>query len=90
MARNSVTRRSEYILQVLRNNGIKERRVEKSTDVNRVNEDEVCVQVNFRVESDSLQACEACRNLLVEKMDHTVECSAIAVSHSPAHRAEKR
>ena len=89
-AQTSVKRRSEYILQVLRNNGVKERRVEKSTDLIRVSEDEVCVRVDYRVDTDSLQACETCRNLLVVKMDSTVQCSAIELSHSPAHRAQKR
>ena len=56
-AQNSVKRRGEYIMQVLCNNSIKERLVRKSTDVNRVSEDEVCVQ------TDSLQVCEAVRNL---------------------------
>ena len=89
-AQNSVRRRSEYIMQVLRNNSIKERQVEKSTDVNRVNGDEVCVRENILVKSYSLQACEAARNRLIEKMDATVQCSAIDLLHSPAHRTEKR
>ena len=89
-AQNSVKRRIEYILQVLRNNGIKERRVERSTDVNRASESEVCVRVNLQVESESLQACEVSRNLLVEKMDATVQCSIIELLHSPSHKAEMR
>lgn len=89
-AQNSVKRRSEYILQVLRNNSIKEKQVERSTDVNRVSENEICVQVNLLVRTGSLQACEAARNLLIEKMDVTVQCNAIDLLHSPAHKTEKR
>ena len=89
-AQNSVKRRSEYIMQVLRNNSIKERHVEKFTDINRVSEDGVCVRENILVKGDNLQACEAARNLLIAKMDATVQCSAIDLLHSPAHKTEKR
>ena len=89
-AQNSVKRRGEYIMQVLRNNSIKERLVRKSTDVNRVSEDEVCVQTSLLVQTDSLQACEAARNLVIEKMDATVQCSTICLHHSPESKAEGR
>lgn len=89
-AQNSVNRRTEYILQVLRNNSIKGKQVKKSTDVTRVNEDEVCVRVSIVVQTGSLEACEAARNVLIEKMDATVQCSTIDLLHSPAHKTEKR
>lgn len=89
-AQNSVNRRTEYILQVLRNNSIKGKQVKKSTDVTRVNEDEVCVRVCISVQTGSLEACEAARNVLIEKMDATVHCSTIDLLHSPAHKTEKR
>lgn len=89
-AQNSVNRRSEYILQVLRNNSIKGKQVKKSTDVTRLSDDEVCVRVSILVQTGSLEACEAARNVLIEKMDATVQCSTIDMLHSPAHKTEKR
>ena len=89
-AQNSVRRRSDYILQVLRNNGIKKKRVERSTDVSRAGEDEVSVRVELLAEAESVQACEAARNVLVAKLDATVHCSAVEPRHSPAHGAEMR
>ena len=89
-AQSSVKRRSEYILQVLRKNSIKEKRIDKSTSVNRFGEDEVCVQVHYLAQSDCLQSCEAARNVLVEKMDAAVECGMIELLYSPAHKARKR
>ena len=89
-AQTSVKRRSEYVLQVLRNNGVKEKNVEKSTDVSRVCEDEVRVRTDLVAQTESLQACETARNVLVTKMDSTVQCSAVEPLHSPPHRAEKR
>ena len=75
---------------MLRKNNIKEKRVEISTNVNRIGEDEICVQVHFLVQSDSLSACESARNVLIEKMDATVQCSRIEPHHSPVHKATKR
>ena len=91
-AQSSVKRRSEYIRQVLRNNKIGEKQVKVTTDVSRVEEEEeeeVCVQSHFLVQTGSLPACEAVRNLLVEKLDATVQCSAIGLQHSSESKAQK-
>ena len=89
-AQSSVKRRSEYILQVFRNSGIKEKRVERSTHVSRRGEDEVSVRMELLAKADSLQACETARNVIVTKMDSTVECGEVEPHISPNHRAETR
>lgn len=89
-AQTSVKRRSEYILQVIRNNGIKEKNVEKSTELSRICEDEVRVRMELVARGGSLEACETARNVLVAKMDSTVQCGAVELLHSPDHLAEMR
>ena len=89
-AQTSVKRRSDYVLQVLRNNGIKEKNIEKSTEVSRVCEEEVGVRTDLVAQMEGPQAVETARNVLVTKMDATVQSSAVEPLHSPAHRAEKR
>ena len=89
-AQSSVKRRTDYILQVLRNSGIREKRVEQSTHVSRERDGEVSVKENLLARAGSLHACEAARNVIVSKMDSSVDCGEIQARISPAHRAETR
>ena len=90
-AQSSVKRRTEYILQVLRSHGIKEKQVKRTTDTNRDGENgDVCVQTCLMAQSDSLQACESVKNLVIEKLDATVQCGSIGLHHSSQFKAERR
>ncbi len=80
-AQASVKRRTDYITQVLRNSGIKERSYKISTDISRRGE---CmrVQTDILVEADSVSKCETVRNLLIEKMDSSsVQFTAVTCHH---------
>ena len=88
-AQQSVKRRNEYIFQVLRNNGIKEQCIRSASEVTR-GEKNVHVQTEILVQTDSLSKCEAVRNLLIEKLDQSVEFGPISCYHSPEVKENKR
>lgn len=89
-AQTSVKRRTDYILQVLRNNGIRENKnVKMSTNVSR-GEAEFTVQSELLVEHSDLSKCEIIRNLLIEKMDSSIHFTPITTHHSPEIKELKR
>ena len=89
-AQTSVKRRTDYILQVLRNNGIKEsKNVKMSTTVSR-GDGEFTVQSKVLVEHGDLSKCEIVRNLLIEKMDSSIQFTPITFHHSSEIKELKR
>ena len=89
-AQTSVKRRTDYILQVLRNNGIRDSKsVKMLTDVSR-GESEFTVQSEVLVEHSDLAKCEVVRNLLIEKMDSNIQFSPITCHYSPEIKEQKR
>lgn len=90
-AQNSVQRRTQYILQVLRNHGMRDKNVETTTHVSRSGKDgSVTVRVDIRGNSDDAQSCETARNLILTKMDASVHCSVVEPSITSTHRTEIR
>ena len=87
-AQSSVRRRTEYITQVLRNNGIQEKCIKCSSEIDR--EESVSVQTDILVQSDSLLKCETVRNLLIEKLDPSVLFSPITHHHTTESKDAKR
>ena len=87
-AQASVRRRTDYILQVLRNNGIKERCIHCSSEISRG--ESVSMQTDVMVRADSLAKCETVRNLLVEKLDPSVRFTPISFHHTPETKDNKR
>lgn len=88
-AQASVQRRSDYVVQVLRNSGIKDREVTCSSDVVR-EESMVTVTTEVLVQSDGLVKCESLRNLLIEKLDPSVNFTSLTYHHSPASKDKAR
>lgn len=87
----SVKRRADYIIQVLRNNGIKEKSYKCSTDIFRKDSECVRVQTDFLIECESVSKCEAARNLLIEKLDaSSVQFTSVTYHHLFEDREEKR
>ena len=87
-AQSSVRRRTEYITQVLRNNGIQERCIRCSSEMRR--EESVSVQTDVVVQSDDLLTCETVRNLLIEKLDPSVQFGTITYHHTAENKDFKR
>lgn len=87
-AQSSVRRRTEYITQVLRNNGIQEKGIKCSSEMKR--EESVSVQTDVLVESDDLFKCETVRNLLIEKLDPSVQFGPITYHHTAENKDFKR
>ena len=87
-AQLSVKRRTEYILQVLRNSGIREGSIKCSSEISR--RESVTFQTDILVECNSLPKCETARNLLMEKMDPLVYFGPIGYHHSPEGKEGKR
>lgn len=90
-AQASVKRRTDYISQVVRKNGVKNTGVSLSTEVSKQDGKEteggevagwanVCTDVVIMC--DALLQCESIRNLLVEKMDSSVNFSPVGFCHS--------
>ncbi len=88
-AQESVRRRSEYILQVLRNNGIKDQYIRSTSEVSK-GEGSVVVQTNVLVRTDGLMRCEKVRNFLIEKLDRSVHFGPVNCSHSLEAKETKR
>lgn len=85
----SVTRRSEYILQVLRNNGVKDRCIRSTSEITK-GEESVTVHADTLVRINDLVKCEKVRNLLIEKLDRSVLFSPITCYHSLEEKENKR
>jgi len=89
-AQASVKRRIDYIVQVLHNNGLKDKNYNSSTDISR-SDDNVCLQTGILVECDSVARCESVRNLLIEKLDaSSVQFSPVTFHHVFEDQEEKR
>ena len=89
-AQTSVKRRTDYIVQVLRNNGIRDsKNVKMLTDVSR-GESDFTVQSEVLVEHSDMAKCEVVRNLLIEKMDSSIQFSLITCHYSPEIKEQKR
>lgn len=99
-AQTSVKRRTDYIAQVARKNGIKNSEITVCTEVSKGVGKEtepgdligswagVCTEVVIKC--DSLLQCETVRNILVEKMDSSVRFSHVSFCHSTEARQEGR
>lgn len=97
-AQTSVKRRTDYIMQVARKNGIRNTQVcsEVSKGIGKEKEQgdlvgswaAVCSEVVIKC--DSLLQCETIRNILVEKMDSSVQFSQVSFCHSTEARQEGR
>ena len=89
-AQGSVKRRTDYIIQVLRNNGLKEKDYKCSTDISRRGEC-VRVQTDILIDFDGVSRCETVRNLLIEKLDaSSVQITAVTCQHVFEDKEEKR
>ena len=90
-AQGSVKRRTDYILQVFRNNVIKEKSWKLSTNISRQDDDCVQVQADIVVDCDGVQKCETVRNLLIEKLDSSsVRFTPVTYHHLSEDKEEKR
>ena len=88
-AQASVKRRTDYIAQVVRKNGVKSDGVTISTEVSKSKENEqeelserATVCTNVVIKCDTLSKCETIKNVLVEKMDSSVQFSPVSFCHS--------
>ncbi|XP_011406266.2 PREDICTED: interleukin-1 receptor-associated kinase 1-binding protein 1-like [Amphimedon queenslandica] len=97
-AQLSVKRRSDYILQAIRNHNfnnkcikVLEEAVRLPASVNNRDTEQESHQVKciINIEGDEMEKVLAIKNLLVEKMDANVVCSAVGCYHSPGHKAKK-
>eukprot|EP00112_Aurelia_sp_Birch-Aquarium-sp1_P016243 Seg3667.3 transcript_id=Seg3667.3/GoldUCD/mRNA.D3Y31 product="Interleukin-1 receptor-associated kinase 1-binding protein 1" protein_id=Seg3667.3/GoldUCD/D3Y31 len=80
--KHSVQRRIDYILQSLRNNGVKETHYTIHKTLERI-EDNFQMTVEICVEFRDFKVCENVCNFLVEKLDGNVNVSRPIFSHSP-------
>ncbi|KAL8568829.1 hypothetical protein ACOMHN_035592 [Nucella lapillus] len=80
-AKNSVTRRLDYVKQTLVNHNVQEGDQEQYRHMQRV-ESMVHLDVEVRSRFSDLQRCQAAANLLVEKLDASVSVSLPQCSHS--------
>ena len=83
-AQASVKRRTDYIAQVVRKNGVKDG-MTSSTDLNKITTEQgeqvtMCTEVEIKC--DTFLKCETIRNLLVEKLDSSVQFSPISFFHT--------
>lgn len=99
-AQASVKRRTDYITQAARKNGIKNNGVVISTEVSKgVGKDTeqgdlvgswAAVFTEVVIKCDTLLNCETVRNILVEKMDSSVQFSHVSFCHSTEARQAGR
>ena len=86
----SVKKRSDYVLQVLRNHGLcRGKHVEVISDVERW-EESSSVHCNIAVSCDDQHNSCTVRNLLIQKLSSCVQFSPIYCSASLQHKANKR
>ena len=87
-AQASVKRRTDYIAQVARKTGVKTTGVTLCTEVGKESGREseqgdlTTVSTDAVIECDTFQKCEAIRNVLVEKLDSSVQFSPVTFWHS--------
>lgn len=102
-AQTSIKRRTDYISQVIRKNGVKSGGIVVSTDVTRGGSTAGCVDglinpgpcsggmpqsglatvhTEVVVTCNSVEKCETIRNMLIEKLDTSVEISVITFRHT--------
>lgn len=89
-AQASVKRRVDYITQVIRKNGVKNNNVTVCTEINRESvspvggspAEKAIVSTDVEVKCDNLSKCETIRNVLIEKMDTSVQFSPVSFWHS--------
>ena len=79
--KQSVTRRVDYVLQTLRNNGIKESLHKLHKSLQRI-ENSYQMDVEITVEFQDFKLCENVCNFLVEKLDENVKVSKPVFYHS--------
>ncbi|KAK7108380.1 interleukin-1 receptor-associated kinase 1-binding protein 1-like [Littorina saxatilis] len=80
-AKNSVTRRLDYVKQTLTNHNVQESDQQQYKHMHRV-ESMVHLDVEMRVQFSDLQRCQSVANLLVEKLDSSVSVSLPECFHS--------
>ena len=80
-AKHSVQRRADYVLQTLRNNGIKDTQFSTHRSLERV-DDQYQVQLEINVQFFDFKVCEDVCNFLVEKLDENVIVGKPSFSHS--------
>ncbi|XP_041352602.1 interleukin-1 receptor-associated kinase 1-binding protein 1-like [Gigantopelta aegis] len=80
-AKNSVSRRLDYIIQSLQNHSVKDSDIQTYKHMTRVD----CLYhmcVELRVQFADLHKCQTVSNLLVEKLDETVHVSVPEMFHA--------
>lgn len=87
-AQTSVKRRHDYIQQVLRNNGLRDDKVQSYSRVTRGHGMQVAN--TLVVETGDLGTCLAVKNVVAEKLDSSVTCEDIVCRHSPRNKMSKR
>ena len=97
-AQLSVKRRSDYILQVIRNHNFNNKcikvleeaiRLPASVNNRETEQENHQFKCIINIEGDEMEQVLAIKNLLVEKMDANVICSAVGCYHSAGHKAKK-
>ena len=81
-AKHSVQRRLDYILQALRNNGVKETQYSIHKYLERSG-DQFQMLVEINVEFHDFKVCQDLCNFLVEKLDDNVVISRPVFCHTP-------
>ena len=95
-AQLSVKRRSDYIIQVLRNHDFKGKRLNIFEEITRLpcsngsSEVEHQVKCIVKIEGDEMEKVLRVKNLLLQKMDASVLYSNISCYHSSGYKAKKR
>ena len=75
-------RRTDYILQTLRNNAVKESHFSVHKNLERI-DDNFQMSVEVCVEFRDFKVCENVCNFLIEKLDESVVVSKPIFCHSP-------
>ena len=72
--------------QVLRNHNV--RKIQSLTDT-WVEANDHTVEMTISMECGESERCSKVRNLIIEKLDSSVQCSIIKCSHTPEWKARK-
>ena len=88
-AETSVKKRSDYIFQVLRNNGIGEDCIKSHTDVGHDNQT-IVLKTSLKVISDDFNKISRAKKIIKEKLDSSVQCSSIGCYVSFSHLMSQR
>lgn len=95
-AEASTNRRSEYVIQTLRNNGLKDDSIDISNSVNRLlkldqsEKSKFEIRIEIVVHFTDFKKCETLRNFLVSKLDESVYITGISYLHDPARASNLR